>query len=394
MIPWGTRENLREDEFYNRTTEIDNLKSLLQTTSNGNAPQILLTGLRGVGKTVFLKKIKDELEHDYLVAYINFSKAECYQKRNMSIIGLMEFFFKEFLIEAKNKNLNTLDKKIEKYFKANDFKIREFIQLDKFPIPIFSSTTNVEKLMDFVLTLPEKIHEKNSNKIKGVLIFIDEFQIIKELDKYKESFLWKLRSYIQNQNYVSYVFSGSMSMQDELISEIASQRGAFGGRMLTINISPFTKETVKSYLTQEAPNLKFTAEGFDKFYNYTSGIPAYVNIFATLLPKDIKIDENMVKSEFEDKIKVINTHLIMIWDKLTLREQYIIISLIDGPLKRGEIAKTLNVTTGSISKPLVNLQHQELIILENNSYYLCEPILKRWLELEYEKNGTYPFRLD
>ncbi len=80
MIPWGTRENLREDEFYNRVKELDNLKSLLETTANGNAPQILLTGLRGVGKTVFLKKIKKDLDEDYLVVYINFSNAECYQK--------------------------------------------------------------------------------------------------------------------------------------------------------------------------------------------------------------------------------------------------------------------------------------------------------------------------
>ena len=35
MIPWGTRENLREDEFYNRVAEIDNLKSLLNTTFCG-----------------------------------------------------------------------------------------------------------------------------------------------------------------------------------------------------------------------------------------------------------------------------------------------------------------------------------------------------------------------
>ena len=81
------------------------------------------------------------------------------------------------------------------------------------------------------------------------------------------------------------------------------------------------------------------------------------------------------------------------WDKLTLREQYIIISLLDGPLKRNEIANKLDVTTGSISRPLVNLQHQELIVLENNLYYLSEPILKRWLELEYSKNMNFPFRL-
>lgn len=68
---------------------------------------------------------------------------------------------------------------IEKYFESNNFKIYEFIQFDKFPITIFNSQTNSEKLMDFVLKLPERIYEKSSNKIKGVLIFIDEFQIIK-----------------------------------------------------------------------------------------------------------------------------------------------------------------------------------------------------------------------
>ena len=394
MIPWGTRENLRDEEFYNRTRELNNLKSLLETTSSGNAPQILLTGLRGVGKTVFLKKIKKELDENYLVVYMNFSKAECYHKNNMSIVGIMEYFLREFLIEAKSKNLNTLDKKIEKYFKTNNFTIKEFIQIDNFPIPIFSSETDVEKLFDFVLSLPQNIYEKNSDKIDGIIIFIDEFQIIKELNDYKESFLWKLRSYIQNQNYVSYLFSGSMSLQDELITEIASQRGAFGGRMLTINLTPFDKETVKNYLNQEAENLLFNEDGFERFYKCTSGIPSYVNIFATLLPKDKKLNEKDIIREFEEKITIINTHLLVIWNKLTLREQNIIISLLNKPLQRKDIAKALNVTTGSISKPLINLQHQELIILENNFYYIKDKILKRWLELEFKENKYYPFRLD
>lgn len=80
-----TKENLRQDEFYNKIAEIDNLKSLLNTATNVNVPQILLTGLRSVEKQYFLKKIKKELDDDYLVVYINFSKAECYQKRNMSV---------------------------------------------------------------------------------------------------------------------------------------------------------------------------------------------------------------------------------------------------------------------------------------------------------------------
>ena len=188
-LPWGNTQNLTDDKFYNRESELINLKNILHSTSQGHAPDLLLTGIRGVGKTVFLKKLKREHDDEYLVVYMVFSKSKCYQKNQMNIIGLMEYFFKELIIESKNEGLNTLDKKIEKFFKSNDFKIKVFIKLDKIPVPIFSKETNKEKLMDFVLNLPEIIYDENQNKIKGVLIFIDEFQIIRELNNYKESFL-------------------------------------------------------------------------------------------------------------------------------------------------------------------------------------------------------------
>lgn len=143
-------------------------------------------------------------------------------------------------VNGKFLSKKTLKIKFNK--KTYKVKIMEFIQIDKIPIPFFSKETNEEKLMDFTLNLPEKIYNENQDKIKGVLIFIDEFQIIKELNNYKESFLWKIRSYIQNQRNIAYIFSGSMSLQDKLISEIASQNGAFGGRMISININPFEKK--------------------------------------------------------------------------------------------------------------------------------------------------------
>ena len=107
-----------------------------------------------------------------------------------------------------------------------------------------------------------------------------------------------------------------------------------------------------------------------------------------------KLNEKDIIREFEEKITIINTHLLVIWNKLTLREQNIIISLLNKPLQRKDIAKALNVTTGSISKPLINLQYRELIILENNFYHIKDKILKRWLELEFKENKYYPFRLD
>ncbi|KZX12019.1 AAA family ATPase [Methanobrevibacter oralis] len=389
-LPWGNNQNLTDDEFYNRENELHNIKNLLDSTSKGHAPNLLLTGIRGVGKTVFLKKLKRQLDDEYLVVYIDFSKSECFQKNKMNINGLMEHYFKELIREAKNKKLNTLDKQIEKYFKSNDFKIKDFITIDKIPIPIFSKETNTEKLVDFVFDLPEKLYEKN--KIKGILIFIDEFQIIKELNKYKESFLWKMRSYIQNQRNVAYIFSGSMSLQDRLISEIAGQNGAFGGRIISMHLNPFEKETVKSYLSTKAPQILFTDDGFDRFYKCTSGIPSYVNIFASLLPTNQELDENQIKIYFDKKIQAISSHLINIWTRLTFREQTIIIILLKKPLRRIDISNELEISPGSLSNYLTNLQNQGLILLNNNKYEISEPILKRWLELEFSEKGIYPYK--
>lgn len=391
-LPWGTNQNLTDEEFYNRRWELDNIKTFLETTANGNAPKMLLTGMRGVGKTVFLKKVKRELNNDYFVLYLDFSQSECYQKNKLSINGLMEYFFKQLIIEAKNKNLNTLDKKIEKYFKSNNFRIKDFIQIDKFPLPIFGAKTDTEKLVNFVLELPDKIYNENLDKIKGVIIFIDEFQIIKQLDDYTDSFLWRLRSHIQNQRNIAYLFSGSMSLQDNLISEIASRNGVFGGRMLTFHLYPFEKDTVKSYLSEKAPYLKFSDEGFERFYKCSSGIPSYVNIFASLLPQNVELTEDVVIKHFDEKISVIISHLINSWSKLTYREQSIFISLLDSPLKRIEIANQLNVSTGSLSKNLNNLQNQGLIKFENERYQISEPILSRWLKLEFKNKGNFPYR--
>lgn len=44
------------------------------------------------------------------------------------------------------------------------------------------------------------------------------------------------------------------------------------------------------------------------------------------------------------------------WDKLNYPEQKIIVQLSDSPIKRVEIANNLNITSGTLSKPLVKLQ--------------------------------------
>ena len=80
------------------------------------------------------------------------------------------------------------------------------------------------------------------------------------------------------------------------------------------------------------------------------------------------------------------------WVRLLFRQQSIIILLLEKPLRRIDLANEFAVSSGSLSKYLNSLQNQGLIRLNNGLYEISEPILKRWLELEFKQNGIYPYR--
>ena len=395
-LPWGTSKVLTDEEFFNRTQEISNLTNLLNSTSENNAPDILVTGIRGVGKTVLLNRIKQVMDKNYLVVYMDFSVSQTYQKNQMSLKGLYDFYYQKIIEEAHLKGLNTLKNHINKFFKTNNFKLKEVVVASAFdisiPIPIIGTERDLERYRDFVFRLPQEIYDNNKDKIDGMIIIIDEFQVIKELNTYLESFLWNFRGYVTEQRNVAYILSGSMGLHDNLISEIAGQNGAFGGRMLTININPFSKQTTQNYLTERAPELKFTPDGFERFYKCTSGIPYYINIFARQLPTNQELDENNVIDAFDNNISFIVSHLINEWNRLTTKEKDIIIALIDSPLKRIDLARKLNVKSGSLSDKLNKLQNLDLIRFAGGEYEISEKLLKRWLEIEYSQKGIYPYR--
>ena len=386
-----TDTNLTETQFYNRIDEINMLSNLLKSTEFNSSPTILLTGIRGVGKTALIKKIKNKFDNEYLVVDIDLSRSNAYQQRKLTRGSIIKIIYDSIIKASKEFGLSTVDKKIEKYFKTNKFKIDKLISYEHIPIPLFESEENYAKLADFVMELPQKIYEDNSDKLKGVFIFIDEIQLIKDLDNVNK-FLWYMGSFIQDQKNVAYLFCGSMSLKDSLINDLNGKEGAFGGRMLTIEIHPFSKQTTINYLKSLSRNLQLEDKAFERFYKCTRGIPYYINIFAKILPENITLTENNIIELFKDSIDFLAVHFIFMWSKLTFQEQKIIISLLDGPKRRIEIANTLEVTSGSLNRPLNRLLNFDLIEYTDDKYQITDLIFVQWLKNTYEKNGTYPFR--
>jgi len=387
-----TDTNLTEIQFFNRTDELNMLSNLLSGVEFNSAPTILLTGNRGVGKTALIKKIKNKFENEYLVVDIDLSRSNAYQQKNLTRASIIKIIYESIIKSSKEFGLKTINKQLEKYFKTKNFKLDKLLSYEHIPIPIFESEDNYEKLAEFVMELPQKIYQDNNDKIKGVFIFIDEIQLIKDLGDELNGFLWYMRSFIQIQKNVAYLFCGSMSLKDSLINDLNGNHGAFGGRMLTIEIQPFSKQTTENYIKSMTRNIQLDNGGFERFYKCTRGIPYYINIFAKYLPENITLTENNIIELFRDSINYLAIHFVYMWSKLTFQEQKIIISLLENPKKRIDVANSLKVTSGSLNRPLNHLLDYDLIEYSNDKYQITDPIFTYWLKNSYEKNGIYPFR--
>lgn len=386
-LPLGNDNDLDDTQFYNRVDEISFLSDNLELTKKGSTPTILLTGIRGVGKNALMKKLKKNLQNEYLVVYMDLSAIDKYKKNSLTRFDFMKLFYESIIKSCSESNIITIDTKILKYFKTRNFKLDKINKIPLLPL----TEEDYTKFTTFVMDLPQQIYENYKKQINGVLIFMDEFQILKQLDEDVNGFLWYIRSVIQSQNHIGYIFSGSMSVKDELIADIAGQKGAFGGRILNFEITTFSFDTTKNYLKEKADYLKFTDDGFKRFYKCTKGIPYYINSFARLLPPNEELNEDKIISEFRKSLPYLLIHLTNEWYKLNNQEKRIITSLIEKPLKRIEIANKLEVTSGAIGASLKTLQNKSLIESDNKKYEIYDSIFKEWLKKEYEEKGDYPY---
>jgi len=119
---------------------------------------------------------------------------------------------------------------------------------------------------------PQKVVESSEGKINGFIIVIDEFQFIGELNA-PEAFFWMFRSFTQEQDNVSYIFTGSTSSTSDIVNKINGVNGAFGNRMIQFNVDPFTRNETEAYLEEKVSEIKFTGDGLERSeYKYQYGL--------------------------------------------------------------------------------------------------------------------------
>lgn len=378
--------------FYNRTEEIKRIKYILNSLNESIPQQLLLVGYRGVGKSYLLKKIKKELPDTLLSINIDISKIYSINKSKITpekiLLHFLEEINKEYLEKTgtKDKIIHQIKTHFQK-LQIKDFDFNQMTKISEIPIP--KTNLNYEKLSKFVMQLPQKIVDENEN-ITGFIIILDEFQMLRKLDN-PDSFFWLIRSFNQHQHNVSYVFTGSLSKTSNIIESLNGETGAFGGRLIQITIEPFTKQETKNYFNNNLNDIKFTEDGFDRFYECTRGIPLYINSFYNVLSQNEVYDEEKIKKTFMLNMEQILWKISRIWGSLNDYEKEIVEVLIDYKgLTWTELFDQVSFTKKTLNKYLGDLRNKGIIEYKDKEYYIADKMLITWLRHEKVVNGYYP----
>lgn len=392
IVPLYVPINEIDRYFYNRTEDIKKIEYYLNSLEIGISQSLLIRGVRGVGKTFLLQKLKQDSKKNFLVSYIDISRIVGIDDTQLTAQSVLL----ELLDEMNNtiydkindgKKITFLLKKLIDKLKIKDFSFSKGTHIAEMPIP--ATEDNYKKISKFVMEYPQKVVE-DIDGIDGFIIIIDEFQMLKKLEN-PESFFWLLRSYSQFQSNVSYVMSGSISQTSDAIEMLNGATGAFGGRMIQINIDPFTKKETKSYFNDRFPEIKFTDDGFNRFYEYTKGIPMYINSFYNALSSHETYDEELIDYIFLNNMDQILVMWIRIWGTLNKYEKRIICAMLNKEnISWSELERKLDMSPATLTKYIKTLQDKGIIKYYDGNYNFEDLMLKTWLNHEKERTGVYP----
>ena len=392
IVPLYVPINEIDKYFYNRTEDIKKIEYYLNSLEMGISQSLLIRGVRGVGKTFLLQKLKQDSKKNFLVSYIDISRIVGFDDTQLTAQSVLL----ELLDEMNNtiydkindgKKITFLLKKLINKLKIKDFSFSKGTHIAEIPIP--ATEDNYKKISKFVMEYPQRVVE-NIDGIDGFIIIIDEFQMLKKLEN-PESFFWLLRSYSQFQSNVSYVMSGSISQTSDAIEMLNGATGAFGGRMIQINIDPFTKKETKSYFNDRFSEITFTDDGFNRFYEYTKGIPMYINSFYNALSSHETYDEDLIDYIFLNNMDQILVMWIRIWGTLNKYEKRIICTMLNKENSSwSELERKLDMSPATLTKYIKTLQDKGIIKYYGGNYNFEDLMLKTWLTHEKERTGVYP----
>ena len=360
--------------FTNRTKELKELKHDIKNHIN-----VILYGPRRYGKSSLIFHLFESLRkenRDFIGIYIDFYRI--YSK---------EKFIKIFA-ESASKALGWNVSKILEFFKGILKTVVPRVTVDNEGKPVvdfnpqfnWAPSAESDRLLEDVMQIPIKLADTG----KTVCIAFDEFQEIKKLNG--NELLKELRSFIQLQKEVSYIFSGSKThLMKDLFANKLNPFYNIGKIKYIDKIDTFELVEFLSKGFRDASK-DITLDMAKEICNISDSVPYYTQMLAYEIFNISGIEKEITKDTVNQAVELILTskseEYIFIWENLSLTQKKALEIVIKNDGKSIYNSNTLSkfhIASSSLNKAIDELKNKTIIDSERQLLIFTDIFFKEWL---------------
>ncbi|AAK42280.1 ATP-binding protein [Saccharolobus solfataricus] len=352
------RELTEEDEFFDREDYVNVLLSYI----NRRQPVAILAPRR-MGKSSLLNYIKIKLGNEYIVAKISLEGITSIEEFADELTSklVLEALSKSLKMRAKN-TISSLVASLNQFLgsiKSLSIRMQNLeLYIDRYSL-FKENKLKPSEILDDVLLLPQRIAEDTG---KNVVIMIDEFQKIRVLKQPFPKILELTRKRLQESKNVEIIVSGSETgIIEEMITEA---KEPFYNYFKIERLKSFDKETSIRFLNE---GLKGKCkEYYEKVYELTEGIPAWLNLAGLIFERECNIEAILEDPNVEIELK-------KDLEGLTKNE----IKVLKGLAKGNKLSE---IKVSNIYRVIKILKNRGLVDKINDEYKIIDPILSFYLK--------------
>lgn len=368
MNPFNYGTVVKGANFYDR--EID-CKRIVDTLASGN--NMALYAPRRFGKTSLVFKAMEQLEKQgFICIYFDF----------MPVFSL-ESFVRLYAKSLANKQSNL--QKFAQTFVSIVKSIRPVLGFGQDGQPEFSidfaGSTIDETIVSQLLDLPELIAKNN----KRVLVFFDEFQEVEKLEDIH--FEGLLRSKIQQQQHVNYLFFGSKTHIMQAMFNDKKRAFYHAASQMTISYLP-EKDTV-AFLKQNflKKNVHLDDDTVQYIISATANIPHYIQLLAAEIWQSVEnntvISREIVDNSILQVLALKSDYYMELFDHQSKSKKQLLNALCsDGKNVFSEAYIRANQlpTPATLQRSVKGLTNDGIIDKTGNEYFISDPFFKLFLK--------------
>ena len=374
-----TLQPVKGRNFINRSKLLEEM--LAELKDKGSTTGYALYGKRRIGKTSILKEVQRRLEQEdgIVVVYLSVwdiigsTLPEFCQKLSLEVI---EAYRPHIGLKYRaNELLRTPLTLLRQILEETELKIVyneiEFLITRK-------KDTDEAVLIEHAFNISEKLGE--TADIKCVLL-IDEFPSIIDLKsnnvKIGEAVLRKIRTISEEWERTTLCISGSIRSTMNLA--VLSSSSPFYRQLIVKEVNPLRQEHITELLSQQ---LDISQEGIREIYDFSAGIPFYVQFIGKMLERTEKITLDSIRmAEREFLAEEGNILFKEEFDSLGPKERLIVLSIASGCHAPKEMADALGDKTTNLNRFLTYLGEKGFVSKKKKGYYVLEDLVfERWMK--------------